>query len=58
MPGFDPKNEPLMSHVRSVHHARDVTFQLAEVAVPRKLFRAILRRIAKLRLSATRGSPV
>ena len=41
-----------------VRHAKYVTFQLAEVAVPRKLFRAILRRIAKLRLPETRGSPV
>jgi hypothetical protein len=28
-----------------VHHARQVVFQLAEVAVPRSLFAAILRRI-------------
>jgi len=40
-----------------VRHAKYVTFQLAEVAVPRKLFQAILRRIAKLRLPETRGSP-
>jgi hypothetical protein len=32
-----------------VHHARYVIFQLAEVAVPKRLFRAILRRIARLR---------
>ena len=38
-------------------HAKYVTFQLAEVAVPRKLFRAILRRIAKLSLPSARGSP-
>ncbi len=41
-----------------VRHAKYVTFQLAEVAVPRKLFRTILRRIAKLRLAGPRGSPV
>jgi hypothetical protein len=40
-----------------VRHAKYVTFQLAEVAVPRKLFRAILRRIATLRPPETRGSP-
>ncbi len=40
-----------------VRHAGYVTFQLAEVAVPRKLFRAILRRIAKLRLPLSRASP-
>ena len=39
-----------------VRHAKYVTFQLVEVAVPRKLFRAILRRIAKLRLPGVRGS--
>ena len=33
-----------------VHHARYVTFQMAEVAVPRTLFRAILDRIRRLRL--------
>jgi len=32
-----------------VRHGRYVTFQLAEVAVPRKLFREILRRIDELR---------
>ena len=32
-----------------VHHARYVTFQMAEVAVPRQLFRAILDRIRRLR---------
>jgi hypothetical protein len=34
-----------------VHHARQVIFQMAEVAVPRELFRAILERIGRLRLS-------
>jgi hypothetical protein len=32
-----------------VHHAKYVTFQLAEVAVPRRLFAAILERIQRLR---------
>ena len=32
-----------------VRHARYVTFQMAEVAMPRKLFREILRRIARLK---------
>ena len=40
-----------------VRHAKYVTFQLAEVAVTGKLFRAILRRIAKFRLAGPRGSP-
>jgi hypothetical protein len=34
-----------------VAHARYVTFQLAEVAVPRKLFAAILSRIDRLPLA-------
>ena len=33
-----------------VRHARYVTFQMAEVAVPHQLFRAILDRIRRLRL--------
>ncbi len=32
-----------------VHHGRYVTFQLADVAVPRALFAYILRRIGRLR---------
>ncbi len=32
----------------STRHAKYVTFQLAEVAVPRRLFAAILDRIAQL----------
>jgi hypothetical protein len=32
-----------------VHHGRYVIFQMAEVAVPKRLFAAILRRIARLR---------
>lgn len=37
---------------KMVQHAGYVTFQLAEVAVPRMLFAAILRRIERLRLDA------
>ena len=36
-----------------VTHARYVVFQMAEVAVPKRLFRAILDRIRRLRLPAT-----
>ena len=36
---------------RIVRHARKIIFQLAEVAVPRDLFSAILERITRLRLS-------
>jgi Transposase DDE domain group 1 len=38
-----------------VHHARSVTFQLAEVAVPRELFAAILARIGRLRAAPSPG---
>ena len=38
---------------RTVRHGRYLVFQLAEVAVPRALFAAILRRIGRLR-----GPPV
>ena len=36
---------------RIVRHAWQVVFQLAEVAVPRELFAAILERISRLRLA-------
>ena len=36
-----------------VHHARYVVFQMAEVAVPKRLFWAILERIRRLRLPET-----
>ena len=35
-----------------VKHARYVTFQMAEVAVPKRLFQAILERIQRLNLPA------
>ena len=38
-----------------VHHAKAVTFQLAEVAVPRALFAAILGRIGRLRAAPSPG---
>ena len=34
-----------------VRHARKVVFQMAEVAVPRELFRDILRAIERLRVA-------
>ena len=36
---------------RMVRHARQIVFQLAEVAVPRDLFAAILERVTRLRLA-------
>jgi hypothetical protein len=38
-----------------VSHAKYLVFQLAEVAVPRKLFARILDRIARLRLACASG---
>jgi len=38
-----------------VRHAKSILFQLAEVAVPRKLFAAILTRIGRLRLAGGSG---
>lgn len=38
-----------------IAHAKYLTFQLAEVAVPRKLFAAILNRIESLRLAVASG---
>jgi hypothetical protein len=38
-----------------VRHARYVVFELAEVAVPRQLFAAILGRIGRLRLACASG---
>jgi hypothetical protein len=38
-----------------VKHAKYVIFQLAEVAVPRKLFAALLGRIGRLRLACASG---
>ncbi len=35
-----------------VRHARQIIFQMAEVAVPRELFRSILQAIERLRLPA------
>jgi hypothetical protein len=38
-----------------VSHAKDVVFQLAEVAVPRQVFVAIVKRIGRLRLACASG---
>jgi hypothetical protein len=35
-----------------VRHSRKIVFQMAEVAVPRELFRDILKAIERLRLAA------
>ncbi len=41
-----------------VRHARYVTFQLAEVAVPRRLYRAILERIRRFAAQSPRAAPI
>jgi Transposase DDE domain group 1 len=43
------REKPVKIGVRIVRHGRHVVFQLAEMAVPRALFAAILRRIDRLR---------
>lgn len=40
-----------------VRHSRKVVFQMAEVAVPRELFRGILEGIGRLRLPAAAKQP-
>ena len=40
-----------------VRHAKYVTFQMAEVAVPRRLFRAILERIRRFAETQIRPAP-
>ena len=44
--------------VKMVRHARYVTFQLAEVAVPRGLYRTILHRIRRFAAIRPRAAPV
>jgi hypothetical protein len=41
---------------QDVRHARQIIFQMAEVAIPRELFRAILERIGRLRLPTPQTS--
>ena len=43
---------------RIVHHARYVTFQLAEVTVPRRVYRAILDRIRRFAAIPPRAAPI
>ena len=43
---------------KMVQHARYVTFQLAEVAIPRRLYRAILDRIRRFAAIMPRAAPI
>jgi hypothetical protein len=45
----------LPAGAKVVRHAKAVTFQLAEVAVPRAWFAAILERIGRLRAAPSLG---
>ncbi len=48
-----PREKLVKIGAKVVHHARYVIFRMAEVAVPKKLFRMILERIRRLRLPET-----
>ena len=43
---------------KMVRHARYITFQLAEVAIPRRLYRTILNRIRRFAAILPRASPI
>jgi Transposase DDE domain group 1 len=43
------REKPIKIGAKVVSHGRDVMFQMAEVAVPRRMFQEILRLIARLR---------
>jgi hypothetical protein len=43
---------------KMVRHARYVTFQLAEVAIPRRLYRTILKRIRRFADTTPRSAPI
>jgi hypothetical protein len=43
---------------KMVRHARYVTFQLAEVAIPRRLYRTILNRIRRFAALSPRAAPI
>ena len=49
------REKPIKIGAKVVAHAKYLTFQLAEVAVPRKLFARILKRIARLSLACASG---
>jgi hypothetical protein len=49
------REKPIKIGAKVVAHAKYITFQLAEVAVPRDLFARILGRIACLRPACASG---
>jgi len=46
--GIDHRLKLVFHGAKVVRHAKHVTFQMAEVAIPRRLFATIRRRIARL----------
>jgi len=52
------RNKLIKIGAKMVHHARYVTFQLAEVAVPRWVYRAILDRIQRFAAITPRAAPI
>ena len=51
-PAIDRTWKPIKIGAKVVRHSRYVTFQLVEVAIPRRLFAEILRLIDRLRPKA------
>jgi hypothetical protein len=52
-----PREKLVKIGAKVTRHAKYVTFQLAEVAIPRQLFREILRRIARLKMKRPFPAP-
>jgi hypothetical protein len=50
-----PREKLVKIGAKVVRHAKYMVFQLAEVAVPRKLFAAMLERIGRLRIAGSSG---
>ena len=50
-----PREKLIKFGAKVVHHARAVTFQVAEVAVPQAVIEAILARIGRLRAAPSPG---
>ena len=50
-----PREKLIKIGAKVVHHAKVVTFQLAEVAMPQALFAAILGRIGRRRAAPSPG---
>jgi hypothetical protein len=49
------REKPIKIGTKLVRHARSVIFQPAEVAVPRALFAALLRRVGQMRMACAWG---